>query len=84
MKKCLGIIKMVSKYFSQISDTKLMWIKTKNKKKIFCTYHKTEKLIFSNVQKQRLCKICNLESRRKSNKKYLQKKQKTSKFTVKF
>jgi len=73
-----------SKYLFPISEKMLMIVKANNKRKIFCTYHKTEKLIFSNIQKQRLCKICNLESRRKSNKKYLQKKQKTSKFTVKF
>ena len=73
-----------SKYLFPISEKRLMIVKANNKRKIYCMKHKTEKLIFSNVQKQRLCKICNLESRRKSNKKYLQKKEKSAKFTVKF
>lgn len=63
-----------SKYPFPISDKMLMIVKTKNKNKIYCTKHNTEKL--SLLHGQRICKICNKISRKKSSQKYFEKKQK--------
>ena len=73
-----------SKYLLPISKKMLMIVKANNKRKIFCTKHKSEPL--RKKFNQRICFICNLESRKKSNKKYIEKKQKikSAKFTVKF
>ena len=73
-----------SKYFSEIPNEILIGLMRKNKNKIYCTKHKTEKL--SLLHGQRICKICNKISRNKSSKKYFQKKEmaKMVKFTVKF
>jgi len=71
-------------YSSIIPNEILLGIMRKNKNKIYCTKHNTEKL--SLLHGQRICKICNKISRKKSSQKYLEKKQKikSSKFTIKF
>ena len=74
-----------SKYpFSEIPNEILLGIKRKNKNKIYCSKGHDEKLTL--LHGQRICKICNKISRKKSSQKYLEKKQKikSSKFTVKF
>ena len=63
-----------SKYFSEIPADILLGIKHRMKNKIFCSYHLDEKL--SLLHGQRICKICNKISRKKSSQKYLEKKQK--------
>ena len=71
-------------YSSTIPNDILIGLMRKNKNKIYCTKHNTEKL--SLLHGQRICKICNKISRKKSSQKYLEKKQKikSSKFTIKF
>ena len=64
---------MSSKYISEIPKGILTAIKTENKKRIFCKKHKTQKL--TKYYNQRVCKICDKESRNKSTKKYLKKKE---------
>tara|TARA_R110000803_G_scaffold170267_1_gene233304 strand:- start:1046 stop:1276 length:231 start_codon:yes stop_codon:yes gene_type:complete len=73
-----------SKYLFPISEKMLMVVKTNNKRKMFCSYHKSEPL--RKKFNQRICLICNLESRKKSSQKYLQKKElaKSAKFTTRF
>lgn len=61
-----------SKYFSEIPADILLGIKHRMKNKIFCSYHLDEKL--SLLHGQRICKICNKISRKKSSQKYLEKK----------
>tara|TARA_R110000787_G_scaffold71744_1_gene159680 strand:+ start:396 stop:623 length:228 start_codon:yes stop_codon:yes gene_type:complete len=67
-------------YSSIIPNEILLGIKRKNKNKIYCTKHNTEKL--SLLHGQRICIICNKKSRKKSSQKYLAKKvdQKSKKF----
>ena len=59
-------------YSSIIPNEILIGLMRKNKNKIYCTKHKTEKL--SLLHNQRICKICNKISRKKSSQKYLEKK----------
>ena len=59
-------------YSSIIPNDILIGIMRQNKKKIFCSYHLDEKLILLHGQK--CCIICNKISRKKSSKKYLEKK----------
>ena len=75
---------MVSKYFSEIPNPILLGIKHRMKAKVFCSYHLDEKL--SLLHGQRICKICNKISRKKSSQKYFEKKQKekSAKFTTHF
>lgn len=64
-----------SKYPSEIPKNILIGIKTENKNRIFCKKHKNQKLEKLHKQKFRVCKICNKESRSKSKRKYLKKKE---------
>ena len=70
-----------SKYFSEIPNEILLGIMRKNKSKIYCSKGHDEKLTL--LHGQRICKICNKISRKKSSQKYLAKKvdQKSKKFT---
>ena len=61
-------------YSSTIPNEILLGIKHRMKVKVFCSYHLDEKL--SLLHGQRICKICNKISRKKSSQKYLEKKQK--------
>tara|TARA_R110000823_G_scaffold280918_1_gene399094 strand:- start:35 stop:265 length:231 start_codon:yes stop_codon:yes gene_type:complete len=63
-----------SKYPFPISDKMLMIVKTKNKKKIYCSKGHDEKLTL--LHGQRICKKCNKISRKKSSQRYLLKKEK--------
>jgi hypothetical protein len=62
-----------SKYISEIPKEILTSIKTKNKKKIFCEIHTNKRL--TKYYNQRVCRICNKESRSKSAKKQMKKKE---------
>jgi len=87
VKKCLGIIKLVSKYSFSISEKQLMIIKTHNKNKTKCANgHEFDSKIKVRGKWFRNCSKCLAVSRKKSTKKYLEKKQieKSAKFTVKF
>tara|TARA_R110002153_G_scaffold66833_5_gene178322 strand:+ start:918 stop:1133 length:216 start_codon:yes stop_codon:yes gene_type:complete len=59
-------------YSSIIPNEILLGIMKKNKNKIYCTKGHDEKL--SLLHGQRICKICNKISRKKSSQKYLEKK----------
>ena len=61
-----------SKYNSEIPNPILIGIMKKNKNRIYCSKGHDEKLTL--LHGQRICKKCNLESRKKSSKKYLDKK----------
>ena len=60
-------------YSSTIPNDILLGIKHRMKNKIYCSYHKDEKL--SLCYNQRVCKICNKRQKREGSKRYLKKKE---------